>query len=147
MPGGRKLPHKREEAIAALIQLGSAEKAAARCGVSERTLRNWLNDPAFPADYRQARRDLIDEAVRELQLATQAAVTTLVKLLQSDKPAVALRAAQLILDQSFRGAELLDLAEAVKDLHRQVREVQNGAGEFGTRGGPPAGGPAPPEPG
>ena len=145
MPGGRKLPHKQEEAIAALIQLGSTEKAAARCGVSERTLRNWLKNPTFQAAYRQARRDLIDDAVRVLQLASQAAVATLVKQLKSDKPSIMLRAAQLILDQSFRGTELLDLVEAIKDLQKQVKEVQNGAGETGTRGGAPASSPDPPE--
>jgi hypothetical protein len=84
MPGGREPPHEKEQAIAALIQLGSTEKAATRCGISERTLRNWLKYPALPAAYRQARRALIDDAVRVLQLASQAAVATLVRQLESD---------------------------------------------------------------
>jgi hypothetical protein len=131
MPGGKKPPHKREQAIAALIACGSVEKAAAQCGVSERTLRNWLAEPEFRSAYRQERRKLLDNAVLILQTASVQSVATLVKHMQGPKPESAVRAAQIILDQCFRGTEALDLfeeleqqAEAMKALRAEVEAMR-----------------------
>jgi hypothetical protein len=73
-PGGRKPPHKKGQAAAALIRHGSAEQAAARRVISDSTLGNRLKDAAVPAAYRQARRALVDDAVRVLQRANRADV-------------------------------------------------------------------------
>jgi hypothetical protein len=123
MPGGKKPPHKREQAIAALIACGSVEKAALQCGVSERTLRNWLAEPGFRTAYRQERRKLLDHAVLVLQTAAVQAVATLVKHMNGPKPESAVRAAQIILDQCFRGTEVLDLFEELEQLREEVRRV------------------------
>jgi DNA-binding transcriptional MerR regulator len=128
MPGGRKPPHKRDQAIRALIESGSVEEAADRCGVSERTLRSWLKEPAFRDAYRQARRKLLDGAVLLLQRASRRAVRALVRQLQADKPADVIRAAEAILDRAFKGTEVLDLVAAVEELQRQVEESKRGTG-------------------
>lgn len=123
MPGGKKPSAKREQAIAALLTSGTIEKAAAACGISERTLRNWLQEPGFRANYRKARRKLLDDAVLELQHAAKSAVVTLVTHMQGDKPGPAVRAAQIVLDQTFRGTEVLDLFEELEQLREEIRRV------------------------
>jgi DNA-binding transcriptional MerR regulator len=128
MPGGRKLPHKREQALAALIESGSVEEAAAKCDVSERTLRTWLKEPAFKDEYRQARRRLLDDAVLALQQASRKAVEALVSQLDAAKPSDVIRAAAAILDRAFRGAEVLELAESLEDLQRQLDDIRKGSG-------------------
>src|SRR5437763_102872 len=46
---------KREQAIAALLERPTIAEAAQAVGVSERTLRRWLSEADFAADYAAAR--------------------------------------------------------------------------------------------
>jgi hypothetical protein len=140
MPGGRKPLHKRDEAVSALLESGSVAEAAERCGVSERTLRNWLADPPFLAAYKDARRKLLDDAVLRLQHAAKEAVATLVRHLGSDNPNAAIRAAVAILDQTFRGTEVLDLANELAELRKQVEASQHGNSDAGAGGQSATGG-------
>ena len=57
---GSKLPRKFEQALAALLSESSVARAAAKVGVSEKTLRNWLKQPDFVAAYRDAQKDLVE---------------------------------------------------------------------------------------
>jgi hypothetical protein len=123
MPGGKKPSAKREQAIAALLSAGTFAGAAAQCGVSERTLRNWLREREFRAAYRAARRKLLDDAVLVLQHAAKKAVATLVRHMDGDEPGPAVRAAQIVLDQCFRGTEVLDLFEEIRELREEVHRV------------------------
>src|SRR5262245_27635021 len=66
-----------ELAMAALLVEPTQDAAAVRAGVSERTLRNWLRDPAFRAEFRAVRRDFMERAIAELQGAMAGAVATL----------------------------------------------------------------------
>ena len=131
MAGGRKPPHKREQVLVALIECGSIEQAADRCGVSEKTIRTWLKEPAFRDEYRQARRKLLDNAVLLLQRASRRAVRALIRQLRADKPTDVIRAAEAILDRAFRGTEVLDLTEAVEDLGRQLEQLKKGGDRSG----------------
>lgn len=146
MPGGKKPPHKRSQAVAALIELGSVEAAAARAGVAEKTLRLWLEkDAGFRADYSRARRKLVDRAVLLLQHAATKAVAALVRELEGDKAPDRIRAAVAILEFCLRGTEFVDLAEAVEQLGRELEEVRGHAGrDAQPPGGPDEGGPGPP---
>jgi hypothetical protein len=69
------------------------------------TLWRWLQDPSFDAQYRAARKQVVERAVSELQLATCEAVLTLRRNLKSENPAIQVRAAQIILDQAFKREE------------------------------------------
>jgi hypothetical protein len=121
---GTKLDRKREPAIAALLSEPTVEAAAKKAKVGYRTLKLWLRDPGFLADYRAGRRQVVEGAVARLQrLATEAA-DTLGRNLTCGKPGDEVRAAVAVLDQAFRGAELLDLAGQLAEL-RQAVEKQN----------------------
>lgn len=110
MPGnGGKLPRKQEEALAALLAEPTIARAAARAGVSERTLHNWLADAQFLAAYRAARRAVVEGTIARLQKAANAAYRTLRRNLTCGTPAVEVKAATVILDKAAAGVELLDL--------------------------------------
>jgi hypothetical protein len=121
-----KLTRKQELAIASLMTSGTHARAAEATGISEATLQRWLKLPGFAEEYRRRRLALVDDAVKILQAAAGAAVGTLVRKLDAPKDADGIKAAQLILDQAFRGTELLHLAEQVEQLKQQVQEIQDG---------------------
>lgn len=121
---GEKLSRKREAAITALLTCATIGKAAEVAGVSERTLRSWLQQPEFRAAYRTARRQVVEAAVAHLQRASGAAVRTLRRNLSCGKSAVEVRAALGILEQSMKGVELIDLEERMAALEAAEREKE-----------------------
>jgi transposase-like protein len=115
-----KLGHKQEQAIAALLSEATIAAAAEKVGVSEVTLHRWLKLPHFLDAYREARRQAVEKGIAQIQQASWAASTTLVRLLGSGSDSVRLRAAQTILDHANRGVELLDFEERLAALERQA---------------------------
>jgi DNA-binding transcriptional MerR regulator len=125
---GDRLSHRQEQAVAALLTHRTIGSAAEAAGISERTLRSWLREPPFRDAYRQARRQLLDGAVLLLQRASKEAVEALIQQLRASKPGDVIRAATAILDHAYRGTEVIDLADAVDDLRRQVEESRREGG-------------------
>src|SRR5262245_10490381 len=97
---GERLTRKQEQAIAALLTLPTIEQAAASMDLNEKTLRRWLTDPAFLAAYREARRQIVEGAVAELQQAAKDAAATLRRNLTCGNHAVEVRAAVAVFEQS-----------------------------------------------
>ncbi|HZO29625.1 MAG TPA: hypothetical protein VFH48_26920, partial [Chloroflexota bacterium] len=85
-------------------------------GISESTLRAWLRDPAFQRRYREARRQVVEQAIVRLQQAAGDAVMVLSAIAGDDSQPAGARvsAARTVLDQSFRGMEVLDLVERIE---------------------------------
>jgi hypothetical protein len=113
---GEKLTRKQEQAIGALLSEQTLAGAAEKVGVNEVTLRRWLKLPDFLAAYREARREVVEKSVAQLQQSSWAASTTLLRLLAADSESVRLRAATAILEHAGRGVELLDLEERLTAL-------------------------------
>jgi hypothetical protein len=116
MPGGRKLNHRRERAIAALLNCPTIDSAARTAGISSRTLRNWLADPGFAAEYRRARAAVRDETICWLVRAGTQAVATLVAGLAAARVADRLRAADLILSHGADGLFTTDVLARLQAL-------------------------------
>lgn len=95
---GRASDAVREKAILALLSERTIGLAAERCGVHERTLRNWLaNDGAFKAEYDAARSAMFHAGMSRIQALTGRAVETLEDLLDAKKyPSVRLGAARTV---------------------------------------------------
>ena len=81
-PSGHTIPSRRvEEAVLAMLQHPSTEKAAASIGVSAVTFWRWTKTSAFQQAFRQARRETFSQAIARLQQASSAAVSTLLKVM------------------------------------------------------------------
>src|SRR5262245_48277762 len=117
---GEKQSRKWDQAIIALLAHPTIPGAAKAAGVSDSTLWRWLQDRDFQSEYRQARRQMVEKAIGELQNACSEAVTTLRRNLLCGQPAVEVAAARVILDQATKGIELTDLIERVAQL--ELRE-------------------------
>jgi hypothetical protein len=122
---GEKLPRKMELALAALLAEPSVEAAAARAGVSERTLRLWLKLPEFDRAYRRARAEVLERTTAQLLRATGKAVTALEKALKSRSVNTTIRSAVAILNHATRGVEVLDLAGQVEELRQEVERIKD----------------------
>ena len=115
---GEKLSRKQELAIAALLTCSAITDAAKRCSIGEVTLHRWLKDATFQAAYREARRQVVQQAIVQVQQATGEAVETLRKVMQAaDAPASAkVSAAKTILETAVKAVELEDLEARIVAL-------------------------------
>jgi hypothetical protein len=88
--------------------------------LSEETLYRYLKEKDFIAEYRQARRATVENAITQIQQATGEAVETLKKNLHCENPAAEIRAVQIILDNAIKGVELIDILERVEILESEL---------------------------
>ena len=119
---GAKLDRRREAAIAALLTTSTIGGAAKTVGVSESTLRRWLAEPDFQACYREAREQAVRMAVGRLQALLARAGDALERAMICGTPSVEVRAAGIVIQEAFKGTELLDLAERVAALEESARQ-------------------------
>jgi hypothetical protein len=121
--GGRR--SQREDAVlAALLSEPTIAQAATKAGISESTVLRWLAEPSFRARYREARRQVVEMAVCQLQTATSDAVGTLTRNLTCGVPASEIAAAKAVLDFAVKGVELVDLAERVEQLEQATAPAE-----------------------
>jgi hypothetical protein len=127
-----KFDRKHELAISCLLQTTMVRKAAEQAGVSERTLRRWLERPDFQAAYCQAKRELISGAVHSLLHATGSATRVLIQIMNDPaQPATArVSAARTILTTVLRTLREDDLDGRFAALEGRLAEV-NGNGHHG----------------
>jgi hypothetical protein len=116
---GNKLTPKQHQSILALLETTTVKEAAEKVGVSDRSLRRWLLEPDFLADYRSARQQVVEHCVSLLQQCSAAAVTVLVKNMTCGKPAVEIRAAAIIINGSVKGVETLDIETRLRAIERR----------------------------
>jgi hypothetical protein len=115
--GGKKLSHHQERAVAGLLSTRTIAEAAAAAGVSSRTLERWLSEnDEFVAEYRAARRRLVEGSITRVQEATVEAVDCLKRNLSCGTPSTEVRAASVILDHALRAVELYELESRLSAL-------------------------------
>jgi hypothetical protein len=96
-------PRRYDDAVVELLARGASQVEAARGGpVSARTVRRRQGDPAFVERVRARRAELVEEAGSRAAGLAARAVDAMGDCLDSDSPAVKLRAAQLITDLARR---------------------------------------------
>lgn len=102
-----------EQLIAALLNNGTIKAAAGAVGISERALYDRMSKGEFQALYKAAKADLIRAAVLNLNRQLQAAIDTVVEVMQNpdNNAAVRLQAAQTILNNAGKFAQRLQVDE------------------------------------
>ena len=117
-----KITQRQERAIAVLIASPTIREAAQSLRVNEVTLYRWLRDRDFQAAYRQARREVVAQAVARLQEACSKAVTTLIDVMGNDCAPSSSRvsAAKNVLELAFKAVELEDLDARVSALEERT---------------------------
>ena len=116
----RRLSRRAEQAIAALLEHGTQEKAAAALGISTVTLWRLQRKPGFRRALLEARNDAFAQAIGRLQHGSSAAATTLLRVMCDAKAPAAsrVRAAQCVLESAARGIGLQDLEIRLRELEK-----------------------------
>ena len=98
-----------EQIIAALLSNGTIKAAAAAVGLNERSIYDRMNEGEFIALYKAAKADLVRSAVVNLNNQIQAAIDTVVDVMndKDNNCAVRLQAAQTILNNAGKFAQRL----------------------------------------
>jgi hypothetical protein len=125
---GQKTPKRWEIAIACLMSEPTIAAAAAKANMPSRTLKYWLANPQFQTLFREARRQVVEQAVTRVQQTTGEAVDALKRLLTCGHAQTEARVATTILEQALRGVELGDLVQQVEELRAELEGLKHGAG-------------------
>lgn len=110
-----------ELAIAALLSEPTQAAAAARTGVSERCLRDWLRRPAFQRAFQEARRHILESATTRLIRLTRRAAAALARAMRCGDSRTELRAADVVLGRSMQAIELSELVARIEVLEQAVQ--------------------------
>jgi len=109
--------------IAALLSGATPAEAATQAGVSERTVRRRLVNPAFGARLNAAGDDMIAASARGITGASTEAVSALRDLVRTGPPSVRLGAIRTILEVTPRWRAEHHLEERIGALERTLSEV------------------------
>jgi hypothetical protein len=111
-----------------LIAGATRANAAAKAGVSTRTLDRWTSQPAFRLELDAARRAAFNEGLGVLRGAVAKAVETLAALLNSKREAERRHAASELLSYAFRAHEAGELEARLAALEQTADELTHRPG-------------------
>jgi hypothetical protein len=123
----KRINGKQEKLIALLLTERTIEQACSKANVAVTTYWRWMKEQAFLEKYREARRGILENAIAKIQAITFTAIEALERNLSCENPSVEVRSAAIILEQSIKGIEMLDLVNRLEMLESLVKhkETQN----------------------
>ncbi len=114
--------NNKEKALTALLESASIIEAAQKCGLSEKTLRRFLEDVEFQKEFRAARRVIFEQNIVRLQSLHAGAVDTLERNLNCENPSVEVRSAQIIIEGNRKDFETLDILERLEKIENEYQK-------------------------
>lgn len=124
MPSTDDASIKQEKLIALLLTERTIDEACKKAGVNVTTYWRWMQDETFLKEYRKVRRGILENTVAKLQSSTYQAIETLERNLTCENPSVEIRCAQIILEQSMKGLEALEIENRLEELEVTKRELK-----------------------
>jgi hypothetical protein len=121
----RKSPIKtanKEKSLAALLESATITEAAKKCGLSEKTLRRYLEDAEFQKEFRAARRSIFEQNIVRLQSLHAGAVDALERNLTCEIPSSEIRAAQIVIEASRKDFETFDILQRLEILENEYKK-------------------------
>ena len=112
----KKLTQKQQKALAALLTNTTKEAAAKAAGIESKTLRRYLADPEFQAEYQKAVSGMIEDAATQARQSLNAALSCLREFVQDGEETATARiqAARTILEYGLRLTEIVDIMRALE---------------------------------
>lgn len=114
---------RQNRVLAALLTQPTKEKAALAAGISPRTLRDYLADQSFQAEYKRAFAGLVEDATRQAQQSIAPALSTLRQIVESEDENAQARisAARSILEYSMKLTEQTDILARLEELEKEAK--------------------------
>ncbi len=112
----------RDDAIAAIVANPTIKAAAAACGVTEKTMHAWLNEPDFAKKVRQAQEEIAREGIRRVMNTIGTALDVLEEVATNKEgnPGTRVSAAKALLDQYMRAYEMDIVQRRLDALERRL---------------------------
>lgn len=112
------MTHKQTQALAALLTQPTKERAAQAAGIGVTTLKRYLADPLFQAEYQKAVSSLIEDAATQAKQSLSPALSTLREIVEdTEQPASArISAARSLLEYGLRLTEINDILRDLEGL-------------------------------
>ncbi len=113
---------KKQKALVALLTQPTKEKAAAAAGITSKTLRSYLDDPEFQAEYKKAFAGLVEDATRKVQQTLDPAVAVLREIMEDsdENGQVRVSAARSVLEYGLKMTEQTDIITRLQELEAAV---------------------------
>lgn len=94
----------KEKALRAVLTCRSKREAAAVAGITERTLRNYFQQPDFNSAYKEAMSELMQDASQQAKAALSTALSVLVEITEDAQapPASRISAARSLLEYGLK---------------------------------------------
>lgn len=120
--GGEILTHKQTKALAALLTQPTKEKAASAAGIGLTTLKRYLADPEFQAEYQKAVSNMIADAATQAKQSLNPALSCLREIVENgDETATArVQAARVLLEYGLRLTEIVDVVKKLEELEQEM---------------------------
>lgn len=117
---------KQNKVLAALLTSPNKSAAAKAAGISPRTLRDYLADEEFQAEYKRAFSGLVEDATRRAQQALSPAIGTLLEIVEDKEQDATARisAARAILSHGVKLVEITDILSKLQELEGIVHGDQ-----------------------
>ena len=114
------MTESKRKAIAALLTSKTRKEAAAKAGITDRTLRGYFSDHEFVRAYREAFETVIEDATRQAQQSIAPALAVLREIMedQEEQAPARISAARATLEYSLKMTETLDILGQLKELER-----------------------------
>lgn len=111
----KALTQKQQKALAALLTNPTREAAARAAGIESKTLRRYLADPEFQAEYQRAVSGMIEDAAAQAKQSLNPALSCLREIVENgDETATArIQAARSLLEYGLRLTEIVDIVTAI----------------------------------
>ena len=114
---------KCEKVLSALLQSPNLTEAAKLAGVSEVTVWRYLKDPSFAEKYHNARKTVLDSAIKRLQAASGEAIETLRLIMgkENASPGARVSAAKVVLEQAIKTGEIAEVLRRIELLESRLK--------------------------
>ena len=114
----------RQQSVLHIVAVSRSVAQASRdSGVSENTLRKWLDDPSFSRELDRLREEAYSLARKQFQALVPQFISVLAReAIENPDPSIRIRAARYALNYAFKFSDFDKLADDVRDLQSVVLE-------------------------
>lgn len=116
----KTLTQKQQKALSALLTNPTKEAAAKAAGIESKTLRRYLTDPEFQAEYQKAVSGMIEDAATQARQSLNPALSCLREIVEDGGETATARisAARSLLEYGLRLTEIADIMKQLEELEQ-----------------------------
>lgn len=119
-----KLKGKQFQFMQAMLESPTIQQAIETTNIARSTAYKYLADDNFNRELLRARADAMSQVTARLQLASEVAVDTIIKLMEDTEtpPHTRLQSARTILENAYKGIELEHIIQQMEEVESYLEE-------------------------